>query len=120
LNVTFHLLVILHAVHVHEGDGDAAARDCLCMLHMGRSVADETILWSQGARANAWVRLPIRGLERTLAQCEVSDAALAVLQSRFADEVANDIWKVRLRGERALWHRIMLAVQGGTLKPSSL
>src|SRR5439155_22279233 len=115
--VTDRVLRPLLLLHLHEDDAAAAARDCLCMLNVGRSIGDEPFAVSQLTRLR-FVVTAAHGVERMLGQVVVSDDDLARLQSIFAEEAARDAWPAILRGERAVVHRAMIAVGSGALKAS--
>jgi hypothetical protein len=104
-------------MHLHEGDAAAAVRDWVCIAHLGRSFGDEPYGVSQAMRG-AWAGQAVRDLERLLGQVVVTDAELTRIQSKLAEEVAYDGWTMFLRNERALWHRLMSAIQAGMFPPS--
>lgn len=111
-----HPLLLLH---LHEGDGQAAVRDCVCTLHLGRSFGDEPCYFSQLFRSSIIAR-GVEGVHRVLGQVTVLDVELARLQSGLPEEVARDGWPILLRADRAAAHRMMQAIGRGDLKMSSL
>jgi hypothetical protein len=106
-------------LHLHEGDGEAAVRDCICTLNFARSMDDEPHSFSQIFR-NSITQRAVEGMQRLLGQMTLSDADLARLQAKLVDEVARDGWPTYLRGDRAAAHRVMLALGRGDVKVSSL
>lgn len=111
------VLYPLLLMHLHEGDAAAAVRDWVCIAHLGRSFGDEPYGVSQAMRAT-WVGQAVRDLERLLGQAVVTDADLARIQATLAEDAAYDPWPVFVRSERALWHRLMTAIQSGMFPAS--
>src|SRR5262245_25883281 len=70
-NIHARLLNPLLHLHLQEGDGEAAVRDCVCLLHLGWSIGDEPV-FMQGFRSQM-VSWAVRWVERVLGQLEVSD-----------------------------------------------
>jgi ABC-type transport system involved in multi-copper enzyme maturation permease subunit len=99
-------------LRAEEDDPDGALADCRRLLNLGRSLGDEPLLVSQHVRNNA-ARSAVRGAQRVLAQGEPTDAALAELQRRFAEEEAHPGLLIGLRGERAGLDGLMARVQAG-------
>ena len=104
-------------MHLHEGDAAAAARDWVCIAHLACSFGDEPYGASQAIRA-AWDGQAVRDLQRLLGQVVVADADLANIESMLAAEVAYDPWPMFVRCERAVWHRLMIAIQSGMFPAS--
>jgi hypothetical protein len=104
-------------LHLHENDAAAAARDCICIANLGRSIGDEPCAVSQLTRLR-FVVTAARGVERLLGQVTASEADLKRVQSIFAEEAAHDGWPTALRGERAMLDRAMIALGNGALKTS--
>jgi hypothetical protein len=113
------ILLPLLFIHTQEGDAAAAVRDCICILHLGRSLGDEPCGVSQVVRT--WfAERAARGAERVLGQCVATDADLARLQAALAEEAALDVWPAFLRADRAMIHRFLVAVESGVIAPSVL
>jgi hypothetical protein len=104
-------------LHLHENDPAAAARDCVCIANLGRSIGDEPFAISQLTRLR-FVVTAARGVERLLGQVTASEGDLKRLQAIFAEEAARDAWPAVVRGERAVLHRAMVALGSGILKTS--
>jgi hypothetical protein len=111
------VLYPLLLMHLHEGDAAAAVRDWIRIAHLGRSFGDEPYGVSQAMRA-AWAGQAVRDLERLLGQVVVADSDLTRIQSKLAEDAAYDGWPMFLRDERAMWHRLMTAIQTGMFPPS--
>jgi len=111
-----HPLLLLH---LHEGDGEAAVRDCICTVHLARSSDTEPDFFSQTFR-NSITQRAIEGMLRILGQVALTDADLVRMQAKLAEEVARDGWPIYLRGDRAAAHRMMAAVARGDIKVSSI
>jgi len=112
------VLYPLLLMHLHEDDAAAAVRDWVCIAHLGRSIGDEPYGATQAIRSS-WAGQGARDLERLLGQVTITDDDLARIQSKFAEEAAYDAWPMFLRDERAMWHRLMTAIQSGMF-PSSV
>jgi hypothetical protein len=113
------VLLPLLLMHLHEGDTAAAVRDWVCIAHLGRSLGDEPYGVSQATRA-ARAGQAVRDLERLLGQVVATDGDLTTIQGKITDDVANDPWPLFLRGERAVWHRLMVAFQSGMFPASNV
>ena len=83
-----------------EGDTDGALDSCRALMNVGRSLGDEPIAISQLVRM-AIEGVSLQALQRTLAQGQASDEALAKVQDLLADETAQPLLLHALRGERA-------------------
>lgn len=105
-------------LHLHENDAPAAARDCACIVNIGRSIGDEPCAISQMQRPRLVVTAA-RGVERMLGQLVASDEDLARLRAIFAEEASRDGWPTAIRGERALTHRAFVALSNGTIKTNA-
>jgi hypothetical protein len=95
-----------------QGDIAAALNSCRALVALGRAFGDEPIGVSQEIRAHC-VEDALRTLERTLAQGEGTDADLAALQRLFEEEKEHPGLLIAIRGERALMHRLLEAIEGG-------
>jgi ABC-type transport system involved in multi-copper enzyme maturation permease subunit len=100
------------ALRAEEGDADGALADCRRLLNLARSIGDEPLVVSQTVR-NGGARKAVRGAARVLAQGEPSEAALADLQRRFAEEEPHPGLVIGLRGERASIDGLMALIQRG-------
>jgi ABC-type transport system involved in multi-copper enzyme maturation permease subunit len=99
-------------LRAEEGDADGALAASRRLLNLARSIGDEPLLVSQNVRNNA-ARGAVRAAARVLAQGEPTDAALADLQRRFAEEAAHSGLEIGLRGERAGTDGMMGLIQSG-------
>jgi hypothetical protein len=115
--VQWQVLQYLPLVHAHEGDGERAARSCLALLNLGRSMGDEPCVISQLVRQRHFLDAG-RALERVLGQVEVPEPTLALLHRELAAEAAYDPWESAVRGERAMLYLATEAVRTGLLKTS--
>jgi ABC-type transport system involved in multi-copper enzyme maturation permease subunit len=97
-------------LRAEEGDPDGALADCRRLLNVGRSIGDEPLVASQSVRMRA-ARSTVRALQRVLAQGEPSDAALADLQRRLAEEEAHPGLLIGAHGERAVLDGFVALVQ---------
>jgi hypothetical protein len=108
--IIHELLWLLPLVHAHEGDVDAGLEAALIILNTARSIGDEPCSTSQrcclfhaGTAAQA--------LERALAHGEPSAARLTAIHAAFATELAHPGWVIGLRGDRAMSHQYLTAVE---------
>ena len=97
-----------------EGDVDGALASCRAVINSGRCIGDEPTMISM------LVRLACRGvalgrIERTLAQGEPSEEALAALQHLLEKEEAEPLLLIGVRGERAMFDRFLDAVEAGDI-----
>jgi ABC-type Na+ efflux pump permease subunit len=99
-------------LRAEEGDPDGALIDCRRLLNLGRSIGDEPLMISQTVRNRA-ARNAVRAAMRVLAQGEPSEAVLADLQRRFAEEEAHPGLLIGLRGERPGVDSVMAQIQSG-------
>lgn len=110
---------IAHLLHydvigrADQHDPDGALRSCRAILNAERAIGDEPLLISQLTR-NTIRTFAIRGIERTLAQGEPSEAALLDLQ-RLLEREESDPSRllIALRGERAALDDMMQHYQNG-------
>lgn len=87
-----------------EQDFDGALESCRAILIAGRSV-DPCSTLIQGLVRFAIRAVCLSEVERTLAQGEPSEAALATLQNLLEGELAQPILRQGFRGERAMSYR---------------
>ncbi len=87
-----------------EQDYDGALESCRAILIAGRS-NDPSFTLIQGLVRFAIQAVCLGEVERTLAQGEPSEAALATLQNLLEDELAQPILREGFRGERAMTFR---------------
>ena len=103
------------------GDLDGAVESCRACLNAARSLGDEPILISFLIRV-AGSHMAIAALERTLAQGQPSEKALAAMQALIEQEI-QDVqkhWVNALRGERGGQQHMMAAIGDGKFKFSHL
>jgi ABC-type transport system involved in multi-copper enzyme maturation permease subunit len=96
----------------HERDTDGALASCHAALNAGRSLGDEPFYICQ------LVRMACRGLalervERTLAQGEASERAVAKLQRALEDDGREPLLLRGARAERATLDRYLAAIEAG-------
>lgn len=101
-----------------DGDIDGALEDCRAILGAGAAIGDEPALFSQLVRI-AIVSMALEQLERTLAQGEASDRALASLQERLYEESKNPWILIGIRGERAIFFDATEKLAQGSLPDSA-
>jgi ABC-type transport system involved in multi-copper enzyme maturation permease subunit len=99
-------------LRAEEGDPDGALTDCRRLLNLGRSLGDEPLVVSQRVRSDE-ARRAARGAQRVLAQGEPSEAALADLQRRLAEEETHPGFLIGARSERAQLDGLMALIQSG-------
>jgi hypothetical protein len=103
-------------LRAQDKDLDGAYRSLRAALNAGRAIGDEyTVLAFQ--MRTAFAAQTVRSLKRTLAQGEPDEEALAVLQQLVQREEADTpaAALAALRGERALMHRLLVAIERGEL-----
>jgi hypothetical protein len=101
------------------GDMKQALVSCRAALNAGRSVGDEPLAISQLIRT-ACVALACQSAERALAQGEPPADELLALQRLLQHENAFPAMLVLTRGERALMHETLDAVESGDVSLSEL
>jgi ABC-type transport system involved in multi-copper enzyme maturation permease subunit/uncharacterized membrane protein YqaE (UPF0057 family) len=99
-------------LRAEENDSDGALVVCRRLLNLGRSVGDEPLISTQHVRLDN-ARAATRGAQRVLAQGEPSEAALADLQRRLAEEEAHPGLLIGTRGDRAGLDGYMTGIQSG-------
>jgi hypothetical protein len=104
---------------IHTGDGMGALRVCRAILNLGRSIGDEPLWRSQRLRQLRHGEA-VRGLERLLGQCDMTEAELAAFVPALAEETEHDAWETIWRGERAVTFQVLEAVRQGQLKPRAI
>jgi hypothetical protein len=102
-------------LRAQEGDADGALTSCRAILNAGRSVGDEPLLISLLVRV-AIRTMAVTHTQRTLAQGQPSDAALAQMQQLFEKDETEPLLLNAIRGERAKFDHIMDAFQTGKEK----
>jgi hypothetical protein len=97
-----------------DGDIDGALESCRAIIGVARSFGDEPILVSQLAR-NAIDDVALDTVQRALAWGQASDAAMARMQARLAEEAAEPALIHTLRGERAIMDEFFDKVATGQI-----
>ncbi|HEV2949877.1 MAG TPA: hypothetical protein VGX70_21040 [Gemmataceae bacterium] len=95
-----------------ENDPDGALDSCKGILNCGRSIGDEPTLISLLVRV-AIRALAIQSIERSLAQGEPSEHSMRMLQLLMEDEEKLPLLLIALRGERAVFDRLMESIEKG-------
>jgi hypothetical protein len=106
-------------LRAQDGDMDGALTSCRGILNCGRSVGDEPTLVSMLVRI-ALNAVATKRVERTLAQGEPSEAALARVQHEFEAEAEEPLLLIGARGERGMMDGALQAVEAGDLDPNWL
>jgi hypothetical protein len=94
-------------------DFEGALVSCRALFNLARAIGDEPGTLSALSRFSAESRF-IEGLERILAQGQVSQASLAAMQTLIEEEQAP-VLLILARGERADADRTLEAIQNGRL-----
>jgi hypothetical protein len=104
-----------------DGDADGACRLEVPLINTGRSIGPEHTLLVMLIRT-ALLAVATQTLERTLAQGEPGEASLAAVQQLLEreEEETPALALAAFRGERALAHRMMEAIEHGDLSLSAL
>src|SRR5262249_47303707 len=103
----------------HGGDMKGALRSCRAALNAGRSIGDEPFSISQLIRI-ACAQVAGQTLQRVLAQGEPDPDELAALQKLFEDEDRRPTTRIMVRGERAVAHSTLTALEDGRVTQSWL
>jgi hypothetical protein len=106
-------------LRAQDADLDGALASCHCILNCGRSSGDEPGFMPPLVRV-ALNQIATRKVERTLAQGEASDAALASIQHELAQEMEHPLFLLAARGARAELDEQMQAVENGNLDPRTV
>lgn len=100
-------------------DLEGALVSCQALFNVGRSLGDEPAMISLLVRI-ACLQRALRHIERTLAQGPLDPASLARLQRCLEEEEATPRLLVAVRGERAMLHGALGAVESGDLSVNVL
>jgi hypothetical protein len=105
---------LLHEAYLasDEGRHDDALQGCETVLRMGRIACKEPFVTSLWLR-HALRRDAIATLERILGNGELSDDALARMQTSLAEDLSDSSWLVAVRGERAGLHQLYSSLRAG-------
>ncbi len=123
-----HLAIVLHLanllwddalVRAEDGDVKGALRSCRAALNAGRSIGDEPFAYSQMVRISC-VNRTCRRIEHVLGQGEAAEDDLRDLQALLEDEERFPRLLVMTRGERALLHDLVDAVESGDVPVDEL
>ena len=106
-------------LRAQDGDMDGALTSCRGILNCGRSIGDEPTLISMLVRI-ALNSVAAKKVERTLAQGQPSEAALARIQQEFEVEAEEPLFLIGTRAERGMMDGALQAVQAGDLDPNFL
>jgi hypothetical protein len=104
-------------LRAQEEDGDGALASCRAILNASRSIGDEPVGNSQLARI-ACRSIAVSRVQRTLAQCKPSDAALRQLQELLEKDEKAPLMLFALRGERGGDDRFLDGLASGKFKLS--
>jgi hypothetical protein len=100
------------ALRAHDRDTDGALASSRAVLNIGRALRDEPTPISQFVRLT-YRRFAVKGLERTLAQGEASEAVLATIQRLLEEEEREPLQLLGARSERAAIHQFLEAMESG-------
>lgn len=114
-----NLLALDVLLRAQEKDADGALASCTGIVNAGRSISDTPLLISVRVR-RAIVQSALERIERTLAQGEPSEAALAALQRLLEDEDRQPLLLIGLRGERGASNRCFEALRSGEAEAARL
>jgi hypothetical protein len=114
-----NLLALDAQLLAQDKDIDGALASCRGVVNAGRSVGDEPLMISMLVRV-ALDFVALEKVQRTLAQGEASEAALAQLQALLEKEVAEPLLLNAARGERAGAERLMQALENGDISLEQL
>jgi hypothetical protein len=119
LSETPTLLRLDALLRAQDGDPDAALTSCRALLNLARSVGDEPFFNGPLSRM-ARCREAVRAVERTLAQGQPSEGALAAVQGALTREEAVSLLLPHFRGERAGMHVFLTRVDEGKNRISEM
>jgi hypothetical protein len=114
-----HLLRADAIERAQSGDADGAIESVHAMINTARSIGDEPLLISMLVRTSI-DSLANLTLERVLAQSEPSGEKLAALQGALAQEEAEPLTYIALRGERAEYYEMLEKLRTREVPMSSL
>jgi hypothetical protein len=114
-----NLLVYDAALRAQDGDADGALASDRAALNAARSIGDEPLILSQVQRLSRRA-VVVQSIQRTLAQGQPSDTALAAAQELVADEAGEPLLLVGLRGERAGDHLLLTNAESGNFAGAAL
>jgi hypothetical protein len=100
------------ALRAHDADTEGALTSCRAVLNTGRSVGDEPAEISQFLRTR-YERHAVKGLERILAQGEVSERSLVTIQRDLEEEERQPLELIAARAERAGVHQFLDVMEAG-------
>jgi ABC-type Na+ efflux pump permease subunit len=106
-------------MRAQEGDVDGALESCRGAINAGRVNGDEPVLVSMLVRL-ACTNLALAQIERSLAQGEPSLEALADLQTLLEEEAKDNPFLTGMRGERALFDRLMGTIETGSMSGTNM
>jgi hypothetical protein len=95
-----------------DGDSDGALLATRAWLNLGRSLGEEPFFHGAASRLGCRWRAA-NAIERTLAQGQPSEAALAATQKAVQREDAVSLSLAYFRGHRAMMHRFLTEVDDG-------
>lgn len=106
------LLCLAATVEAQTGQADLGLEFERAALNAARACGDEPSFPMQRTRSGLTERV-VQCIERTLAQGTPSEPALHAMQQLLADEEAQPLLWIALRGERAVIHEILQAIAAG-------
>jgi hypothetical protein len=108
------LLAYEALLRAQDGDLPGALNNCRAILNAGRSLGDEPGFIGQLVRIYS-SGVAVQALERVLAQGQAAEADLASLQQLLEDEMAQPLFLIAARGERAGFDLLLASLENGSL-----
>ena len=102
-----------------DNDPDAAFISARALLNVGRSLGEEPFFGAPVSRSGCRFEAAA-AIERTLAQGQPSEAALAATQEAVRQEEAVPLFQLYFRGDRAGKHWFLMEVDDGNHRLSEL
>jgi hypothetical protein len=119
IDSTQPLLQLDALLRIQDGEPDDALMSARALLNVGRSLGDEP--FSRAPATRSWCRREAAWtVERTLAQGQPSERALAAMQEAVAREEAVPLLLLYFRGERAFMHAFLTRVDEGKNRISEI
>src|SRR5262249_55230496 len=106
------LLVCDALLRAQDNDPDGALASCRAAVNAGRSVGDEPAGISQLMRM-VCLASACQHVEPVLAQGQPGEPGLAALQGLLEDEARQPLLLITARGERAILHQVLEAIEAG-------
>lgn len=105
-------LQLVALLRAQDNDPDGALLSCRAMIGASQAIGGEPTLVSMMVRSDLQANA-VATIERVLAQGEPTASALSALQRALEDEARQPLLQIGLRGDRALWDRMLERLQQG-------